>query len=49
MGEGKKGEEEMNKWTGSIDKVLDLVREAGHLIGKERMIQEARAKAMKAK
>jgi len=49
FGEVTKPELEMNQWAESIDGVLDLVREAGHLISKEKMIQEARAKARKVK
>jgi len=40
-------EARLNGWAGSIDKVLDLVQETCHLIQKERMIQEARAKIKK--
>ena len=40
-------ENKLNDWAASIDKVLDLVKETGHLISKEKMIQEARAKLKK--
>lgn len=46
--EAKVSEEKMNNWAQSIENVLNLVKEAGHLISKERMIQEARAKSLKA-
>ena len=49
FGERKDACVEMNKWSSRLDSVLDLVQEAGHLIGKEKMIQEARAKSLKAK
>ena len=49
FGKGTTSEQAMDEWSQSIEGVLDLVREAGHLISKEKMVQEARAKAMKAK
>lgn len=48
FGDEAKSEAKMTQWAGSIDRVLDLVKETGHLIQKERMIQEAKSK-MKAK
>merc|ERR1712194_291353 len=49
FGKGKNPEQEMNTWSERIDETLNLVQEAGHLISKEKMIQDARAKALKAK
>jgi len=49
FGVAKTPEEEMGVWSERIDRALDLVQVAGHLISKEKMIQEARAKALKAK
>lgn len=49
FGRGKKSELEMNAWSSSIEGVLDLVKEGVHLIAKEKMICEARAKTLKTK
>lgn len=49
FGEEPKAEDKMNGWCLAIDKVLDLVKETGHLIQKEKMIQEAKAKLKKTK
>ena len=42
-------EDRLNTWSKGIDNVLDLVKETCHLIAKERMIQEAKAKLAKKK
>lgn len=47
FGTEPKSEDKLNDWAAAIDGVLDLVKEAGHLISKEKMIQEARAKLKK--
>lgn len=47
FGKEPKSEDKLNGWCASIDKVLDLVKETGHLIQKEKMIQEAKAKLKK--
>ncbi|CAD7944259.1 unnamed protein product [Amoebophrya sp. A120] len=49
FGDEPKPEDKLNNWAGCIDRVLDLVKETGHLIQKERMIQDAKAKMTKKK
>jgi len=47
FGTEPKSEDKLSDWSSRIDKVLDLIQETGHLIQKERMIQEAKAKLKK--
>jgi len=47
FGKLQKTEQKLNDWAASIDNVLDLVQDTCHLIQKEKMIQEARAKLRK--
>lgn len=44
FGKLKNAEVEMSHWGAGIDKVVDLIKDAGHLIQREKMIQEARNK-----
>lgn len=49
FGKETKTEERLNGWSGSIDKIVELVQDTCHMIQKERMVQEARAKIAKKK
>ncbi|CAD7958450.1 unnamed protein product [Amoebophrya sp. A25] len=47
FGDEPSAEAKLNTWSSCVDTVLDLVKDTGHLIQKERMIQEAKAKLKK--
>jgi hypothetical protein len=49
FGKDQKSEEKLGVWTGSISRILESLSESSHLIQKEKMMHEARAKLAKQK